>query len=153
MTKGDNISLYQNLTKLGKLSGVKFAYAVAKNIAILKPELEALQKSLEAAPEYTEFEKARIALAESMAKKDENGKPVSEDGKFVMEDDEAFEKAFTALKEEHKDALEARKVQIEEQNELLKTESTIVLHKVKLEDVPREITVEQMQSIAEIVED
>lgn len=47
---------------------------------------------------------ARVALAKQYAKKDENGEPIEEDGKYVIEDQEAFNKEFrelVALEEEY----------------------------------------------------
>ena len=64
-----------------------------------------------------------------------------------------FDKAFEALKEEHKAILEARQKQVDEQNELLKTESTVTLYKVALADVPNAITADQMKGLAEIITD
>ena len=54
---------------------------------------------------------------------------------------------------EHQEAFDAREKQIAEYNELLKTESTIVLHKIALADVPQNITVQQMYGISDIVEE
>lgn len=150
-TKGDSINLFNALNKLGHLVGVRFAYAVSRNIALLKPEYEAIQEAIKPSEAFTAYEKERIALAESFAKKDEKGKAISENKMYVLEDKDGFEKAFEALKETHKDAIEARKKQEEEVNELLKTESTVALHKVMLDNVPEGITVEQMHSIVEII--
>jgi Fe2+ transport system protein B len=160
MTKADNISLYNVLSdkKLQSLTGVKFAYAVSKNLSLLQPEIDALKKALESKEDYNKYEEARIELAKKHAKKDEKGKEVTTLGKngqeeYVMEDMSIFEKAFKALKEEHKEAIDARDEQIKEQNELLKTDSTIELHKVSLSDVPQDITVGQMQGISAMVTD
>lgn len=153
MTKGEAISLFNTLNKLGHLSGVKFAYVVSKNISLLKPEFEALQKAVEPTEEFKEYDKKRVALAESFAKKDGDGKAVIENGEYVIEDREAFEIAFKKLKEDNKKVVEARDKQIDEQNEILKTESDVVLYKVSVEDIPKDITVSQMYSIGEIVVD
>jgi hypothetical protein len=152
MTKGDNINLFTHLNKLGKFTGVKFAYAVAKNLALLKPEYEALIMSVVSTEEYNKYDKERVELAERHAKKDENGKAISKDNKYELEDEKAFEAEFETLKDTHKEAIEARRAQIEEQNELLKTESTITLYKVKLEDLPKDISVVEMNNIMDIVE-
>ena len=45
MTKQDIVELWQGLNKVRHLTGVKFAYAVAKNINILKPEVTALEEA------------------------------------------------------------------------------------------------------------
>lgn len=164
MTKGDTVNIYANLKKLGNLRGAKFAYAVQKNISLLDPEIEALKKALEFSDDYKKYDEARIKLAESYAKKDAKGKPVlikttNERGEVVREEydlteetKDEFEKKFEALKEEHKTVVEARDTQIKEQNDLLKTESTIVFHKIALADVPADISVAQMGFISEIVE-
>src|SRR3990167_1646314 len=158
--KGDNINLFNALSdkQLGQLSGAKFAYAVAKNLAILQPEINAIKKALEATDEFVKYDAERVKLAESHAKKGEDGKAVKVTNaqgveEFTLEDKEAFEKAFEVLKEEHKAAINAREAQIKEQNDLLKTESTITLYKIALADVPNTITIEQMKQISEIVED
>jgi hypothetical protein len=153
MTKGENINLYATLTKLGKFAGVKFAYAVAKNISLLKPEYEALVKAVEPSDDFKKFEIERVELAKYYAKKNEAGEPISKDGKYELEDEKVFEFAFEALKETHKLAIDARHTQIKEQEELLKEESTVVLYKVKLEEVPKDITAEQMSGLLEIIEE
>ena len=164
LSKGDTVNIYANLKKLGNLRGAKFAYAVQKNINLLEPEIEALKKALEFSDDYKKYDEARIKLAESYAKKDEKGKPKvvktnNERGEVVREEydleeetKDEFEKKFGELKEEHKTAVEAREVQVQEQNDLLKTESTIVFHKIALADVPTDISVAQMGFISEIVE-
>lgn len=160
MTKGENINLFNVLSdkKLGQLSGAKFAYAVAKNLGLLQPEIDALKKALEASDEFQKYDEARVELAKSHAKKNDKGEPETTKNAqgqetFVLEDQEAFDKAFEALKEEHKATLEARQKQVDEQNELLKTESTVTLYKVALADVPNAITADQMKGLAEIITD
>jgi formate dehydrogenase maturation protein FdhE len=155
MLKSELISLYQALNKLGNLKGVKFAYGVSKNISIIKPEIELLEKSATMTDEYKEFEEERIKMVEKFAKKDDKGKPIMVNDVYDIEKDNQKElnKAFEVLKSEHKKAFEAREKQVQEYNELLKTDSTIKLFKISLGDIPNEITVAQMHSISEIVED
>ena len=118
--------------------------------------MEAIDKTLELPEKFKEFEMKRVELAEKYAKKDENGKPKKEKAEngaeqFIMADEKKFQKEFDALKKEHKEAVDLRDKQIEEYTKLLLTESTVVLHKVKLEDVPKEITTTQMNGIYEII--
>lgn len=160
MTKGELINFYGNLQKLGNLRGVKFAYVVARNLALIKPEIEALEKALEASDEFLKYDKERIELAKKFSKKDEKGEPIVvkrvENGveREVfdgLENNPEWEAAFNVLKEQYKSVLEARELQIKEQNEILKTESTVQLHKIALSDVPQEISSQQMNWIIEIV--
>jgi len=157
MNKQESVVLFQNLQKLANLKGVKFAYAVSRNSALLKEEIEALEKAISPSKEFMEADEKRASLAKECAKKDEKGEPmtITENGvsKYVMEDEKAFEEKFKVLKEENKELWEARENQIKEYNELLKTESTVKLHKITLSDVPTDITVGQMAGIQELIEE
>lgn len=159
MTKSESIALFQSLNKLGNLKGVKFAYAVSKNVSLLKPEVESLEKASTASEEFNEFEKKRVALVESFAKKDSEGKPqkTNKDGvdTYLIEDgkQEELDEAFEKLKSENQEVWDARLKQVKEYNELLKTDSSVTLYKVALVDVPSDISVQQMYSISAIVED
>ena len=155
MTKSESIALFGALNTLGKLKGVKFAYAVSRNVSILKTELESLEKASAPSKEFEEFEKKRIALVEGFSKKDKDGKPEKKGNNYIIEDgkQEDLDKAFEALKKENQELWDSRLKQIEEYNELLKTDSSVVLHKISLSDVPSDINVEQMHSITAMVED
>src|SRR3990167_4353444 len=155
MKKTEIIQLYRNLNTLGQLQGVKFAYSISRNLAILKPEIEALEKASSPTPEFLEMDKERIKLVEEHAEKDEKGKPKKKGNEYVIPEDkkEDFENAFEAFKLEHKELFDAREKQIEEYNELLQTESEVKLYKVNLVDVPQNITVQQMHSISSFVDD
>ena len=158
MKKSEVLLLHKALNRLGNLTGVKFAYAVSKNINILKNEIESLDKAMEPSEKFMEYDKARIALVELHAEKDDKGKAkiiTSASGSQqydIDEENKMFKKAFDALKEKHKEAVGAREKQVEEYIKLLETDSDVKVYKVKLEDVPKEITVVQMAGIDEIVD-
>ena len=155
MTKSESVALFNSLNTLGKLKGVKFAYAVSKNVSTLKTELESLEKVSAMSKEYEEFEKKRVAMVESFSKKDNEGNPEKKGNNYIIEDgkQEELDKAFEALKAENQELWDSRLKQIDEFNELLKTDSTVVLHKVSLNDVPADITVEQMHAITAIIDE
>ena len=159
MTKGEALVLFKNLNQLGNLNGVKFAYAVARNISLLKSELESLEKSMELPESFKKFDTERIELVEKYADKDENGKPKKEKAEngseqYVMgKEEKKFEKEFAILRTKHKEAVNLREKQIEEYTKLLTTDSQVGLYKIKLDDIPSEITARQMAGIYEIVED
>lgn len=155
MTKSESIALFNALNTLGKLKGVKFAYAVSKNVSLLKAELESLEKASAASKEFEEFEVKRIAMVEKFAKKDKDGKAEKKGNNYIIEDGKQAEldKEFEVLKKENKDVWDARLKQLEEYNELLKTDSSVKLHKILLSDLPTDITVEQLYSIYSVVED
>lgn len=113
------INLIRNFGEVKDLQGLKFAYAVARNINILKPEFE-------------RYEKDRIALAETCAKKDKDGKPETKDNTYVFEDLKLFQEELQKLNDEAID---------------------IDLYMVDYKDVPTNISAGQLSSIFQIVKD
>ena len=163
MTKQETLSLFRALNALVGLKGVAFSYAVAKNLRRLGEEVESIQKASETSKEFNEYETARIELAKKNAKKDADGKPVTEEEKdekgkvvsttFVIENQKTFDKELEALRATHKEALDGRQKQIDEFNALLDEKSDVELHKIKLSDVPQDITTEQMNGILPLIDE
>ena len=159
MTKGQTISLYRNLNQLGQLGGVKFSYAVARNINLLKTEIETIESTMKASPEFMAFENERIALLEKHAEKDEKGKlkkEIAENGSqqyVVGVNEKKFQKEFDVLKVKHKDAITAREKQADDYTKLLITESDFKPYMVKLAELPKEINARQTAGIYEIIEE
>lgn len=159
MTKGEVLALYRHLNQMGGLKGVKFSYAVSKNLNLLKDEVESIDKTLENTETFQKYEYARLALAEKNALKDDDGKPKTETApngvtSYVMPTDtKVFDKAFEELKKTHKDALDAREKQEADYTTLLTTDSDITPYKLKLEDVPEDISASQMNGIFHIVDE
>lgn len=142
------------LANLGGLKGVKFSYGVAKNINIINQEIETFKKAIEPTEDFTTFENERIELCKKHAKKDENNEPLLKDeNRYDIVDEVAFNKELDTLKEKHKKALDEREQQLKDYANLLKEETTVTLHKIKLADVPEEITVAQLESIYDIIEE
>jgi len=150
------------IDKCKSLVGVKFAYALAKNAELIQGEIDALNASLKMSKEYSVFDKKRIELAKSHAKI-ENGihvvkQKIVGEGRweeyYEIGDQKAFDKAFEELKKANKKVVEAREKQLEEFNQLLKEESSkLKFYKIKLSDVPQNISSEQMSGIYVLVEE
>lgn len=151
MIKKNILMLYNALNSLNNLSGVSFSYTVAKNIRILKPEIEALTEAEKPTEEFTKYEEERINLAKKYSKKDDEGESIIKDKKFVLENKKEFDKEFKKLKEENKEVLEGREKQVKEYLAVLETESSVELQKIDLSDVPDNITTNQMNSIYDII--
>jgi uncharacterized coiled-coil DUF342 family protein len=157
MKKSQIVELFKGLQQLKNLSGVKFAYAISKNISLLEKEIESLKASINPSEEFLKFEKERVDLAKKYAEKDENDSPkisTNPQGvqEYVIENKKAFNKEIEALRKKYKKTIEERQKQYEEYKELLDTESKVELYKIKIDDVPKEITVEQMNIIKDLVE-
>lgn len=146
------VELYQGLNSVKDLKGVKFAYGIVKNINIIKSEIEAFQESINPTKEFMAFENGRIELAKKHSKKDDKGNPVIADNQYEVEDKDKFEESFLELREKHKEAIDKREKQAEEYNKLLAEESKIELHKIKMSDVPDNISPEQLAAIFDIID-
>lgn len=153
MRKSELLKFEAGLNSVSNLKGVKFAYAVAKNLSKVKPEIEAIKKSSEPYENLNEYEKLRLELCEKHAKRDDKGVIITESQQYVMEDIKVFNKAFDKLRKESKEALNQRDDQIKKLEEFLKEESTLELHKIKIEDLPEEITAIQITGIEEMIID
>jgi len=119
MKNKDILQLNEGLANCGNLTGIKFAFAVAKNRKILLSVIEPL------------FEMIK-KLQNDNAKKDEQGKIIEINGQIQMVDLEKFNKEY---------------------KELMEVENKISLHKIKIEDLPENISAAQLTSIMEIVEE
>ena len=154
MKRSEVIALYRALNNLGRLSGVKFAYAVNRNIKQLQTEIDAVQKAIEPTSEFSAFEKERVKVAEEYAEKDGKGKPKVENGQYVFGDKlDEYQKRYDKLIEEHKPAVDAREKQIEDVNKLLDEEVEVNLYKIPLASVPEGITTAEMNKIMPIIDE
>lgn len=153
MNKKELLEFNNALKSVSDLKGVKFAYAVTKNKNNIKNEVEAIVEAQNQSDEYKEYEKERIALCEEMAIKDENGKPKINKFNYEIEDEKAFEVKFDELKEKHKEAIEKREKQLEDFELLLEEAAEVKIHKVKIEDLPNDITPKQLEGIFEMLMD
>jgi hypothetical protein len=132
------------LTMVGDLKGVTFAYAVARNIKKLNSEMESIRKAR--GDKYNEYDDKRIELARSMSKKDGDGNPIMIGSNFTIPDVKEFERKLEKLKEKYKK-------EIDEYEEFLDKDSDIELHKIEMDDVPTDISAEQMTGIFDIIVD
>lgn len=154
MTKDQAVQLYRDLHQLDALKGVKFAYGVARNIKLLEPEVKSIEEAMKNSPEFQAYEDLRVKLAKELANKDDNGVPIIENNVFVLDGNkEEFDKKLTALQKEHEPAIKARDTQLAELRKLLEEDSSVVLHKVNLSDVPEAISAVQLRTIMEMVEE
>lgn len=165
LTNQDVLNLNQALNTVGNLSGVKFAYAVNKNKTLIEVEVEALKEAQKQSDKFQEFTKKRLELCNRLGDKDEKGnpkmKPTMIDGiiikgsqDFVIEANKVeFDKELEALRVEYKESIDEREAQIKKFNEMLTEESTFTPHKIKLSDVPANITVDQMKSLINLIEE
>ncbi len=150
ITKEKAVDLFNSLNDVGSLQGVKFAYAIARNINILKPEVEAIQKAIEPNNDFKEYNEKRVELAEKYSVK-VDGKAKVENGQYVLENEDDFKKEFKLLKDKYKSVIDARQRQQDEFEEMIKEEFEIELFTLPVEYIPENISTDQMEGILSIV--
>lgn len=153
MKRKELYDLLNGFETVKDLKGVKFAYARAKNKKLVLAELELLKDVLKDSEKFVEYDKKRIELCEVYCTKDDKGKPVIKNRKYDgLTKNEEFTKKLEKLGEEFKEVIEQKKKNAEEYQTLLDGEVDIPLHKIKLDDVPSDITGAQLESIDFILE-
>ena len=151
----DLISLLEGLKKVGDLKGVKFAYAVAKNLSFIETEVIALQASIKPNESIQAYENERIALCKSFNKKTDEGTPVIHNNEYVIDESvrPVFDEKMKALNEAHSKVLDERKDAVKDFNELMEEESDVDLHFIHIDLIPEDITANQLSDIHWIIED
>lgn len=159
LTRKEVIELNNGLLSNGNLSGIGFVYVISKNISILKPEIESIQKAREKASENSdgikEYEKKRMDMAKKYAKKDPDGNPVTQrNGKalsYVIDNEEMFNREFEKLRESYKDEITEKEKVEKEFNDFLDESINISLVPLHKDDLPHGINVNQLSSIFTII--
>lgn len=141
--------LLEELKKIN-LSG-KIGYAVAKNRKLVEQELETLQETAKVLPEFEAYEKARVALLEVHASKDETGKAIIENNAYKIENQEEWEKAIKKLQETHKEAIEIRTKQIEDFNALMEEKTNIEFYPFTEDQIPDSATAQEVYTLLKLI--
>lgn len=155
----DFITLFENLKTVQSknYSGTKFAYVLSKNIGLMKPEIQAIQDSFPKNDDekYKEYEEKRLETVRKYAKKDENDEFIIENNSYVLaENEEEFNKEFDSIKKDFSDFLDsvAENKKIIE-NILEEEAESIELRKIKIEDLPENLSTLDFAGISEIIEE
>ncbi len=123
------------------LKVVELVYCRTKIKKLLKSKIEALNEALKPTAAYKKYDGMRAELCKIHAKKDKAGKPAVEMGRFVMNNQKAFEKAHDKLKVKYQKAVAARKQPDWDFMKLLEESVSMELHMVEFKNVPEDITV------------
>lgn len=157
ISKQKVFDLYKSIQSVKNLPGVKFSYAIARNEAKIKSEIEALQKAGRPSEKFIEYNNKRLDLSKKHAVI-VDGKPsakVNDLGQeyYVIADEAAFNKEFETLKTEYKDVIDEEKSKSKEIDNLLTEEIEIDFYMINIKNVPENITPEQMAGLLPIIEE
>ena len=129
MKNGEFVDLFNGLTAVQKLKGVKFGLLVAKNVRIIQEELNHLEAASKPSEEFVELSlKVNQLISE---KKEEEIK---------------------ALEEKNLTLVDARKEQLAELETLMQEEVEIDLMTIPMDALPADISGEQIINIDKLIE-
>lgn len=145
MKRSELLELHRTLAGLHRITATKFSYAVARNLRILQPEVEAFEASqkINHQSELVEYERKRRELVNQFGSRDTNGKLlVDETGVTLMRDYEGFQKALLPIKEKYAEALGEREAKEPELRKLLEEEVELDtgFFRIKAEVLPDGLT-------------
>ena len=129
MKNGEFVELFNGLTAVQQLKGVKFGLLVSKNIRVIQEELKDIEEASKPTEEFLELSQKMHVLM-----------------------NEKNDEAIAKLEEENKELVDARKEQLEEVDKLLLEETEIELHAIPEDCLPTDITGEQIINIDKIIE-
>lgn len=158
---GELIVAYYSLDKLDGLKGVKFLYALNKNLSKLEKEVKTLEKSVDMTDKYKEFETKKAQLNERMSQKEKNGSPKimrHGDGRstYVIDQGKKIEhkEEMDKLLEEYKEEIENRDKEIKEYSEFLESENKdFSPYLIDPDIIPDDISWEQYKIIRKFIEE
>lgn len=152
MKKRELYDLLAGLESVKGLKGVKFAYARAKNKKLVLDEIQLFEESIKPSDKFLEYNKKRIELCEKYCQKDKENNPIIKNNKYCgLERNNEFEKEIELLNEESKEVINEKKGLEEEYNKMLMEEIELNFHKILLDDVPIDITGQQLELIMPII--
>jgi len=149
----DAIDQYNKLKEVKGLSGFKINYAIKKNLALLKPEIDILTK------QETEIEDITKPFKEAVNNeiiKLSGGKTTIVEGKpgYVVPKDKvlAFEKFQLEQRKKHQKSFAKQEVELKKYKKFIEeTESPYTPWLIDIEDVPEDINTEQMDAIYDLI--
>lgn len=156
MTRKQYIDFFAVLKSVNTVKGCpNFSFAVAINAQALEKEVKAVEAVHAARVANKEYDDAQLEVIQRYCAKDENEKPlVPEPGKFFIpsQNEDIYKKELDLVYEKFS---EARKQQLEFDaavKKLLEEEITIDLLKITKDDLPLEITPEQVFRLLPMIE-
>lgn len=152
MKRKDAIELFNKLQGVRYHSdNVKFSYALIKNIKEIENEISKLNEAIKPSEEFKQFEQDRIAVCQLHCLKDENGNPIVHNEEFQIADMDKFNQDLIPIKERYGDILRHRQQQIETYNAMLDEDIDFQFTKVGPDDLPSEITPNEIEDIYPIL--
>ena len=127
-TNRELLSLYKGLEEVKSIKGARFAVLVGKNMKELRNILDPLEQ---AAIPSIEFQELSVEMQKLIEAEDQDG--------------------ITKLEETNTKLIDERKTQLANVEDLLDNEIEVFLHPIREDQLPDEITGEQVEKLLQII--
>lgn len=128
-TNRELLNLYKGLESVKSIQGAKFAVLVGKNMKALRDVLDPIEA---AAIPSVEFQELSVKMQQLIEKEDQD--------------------AITDLENDNTELIEQRKKQLSDVEELLDNNIEVDLHPIHEDQLPHDITGEQVERLLQIIE-
>jgi len=128
-TNRDLLNLYKGLEAVKSMKGARFAVLVGKNMKELRNVLDPIEA---AAIPSMEFQELSVKMQQLIEKEDQDG--------------------IEALEAENTELIEQRKKQLSDVEDLLDNNIEVFLHPIREDQLPDDITGEQVEKLLQIIE-
>jgi len=148
MKNGELENLKTGLESMLSYKGKSFNYKLLKNIDLIEEELKIFtQLRKQPHPDYINFENGRTILCMKHAKKDENGQAIIENGRYDIEDRVGFEIDFADVKSKYQDVIDDMMQTENDMMAFMNKDTDIDWVKIDYNEVPNDISGEDMKKI------
>lgn len=150
ITNKELISLHNGLMGVGKLEGVNFCYAVAVNLAKIKPLIEGLAKAQKPSEDYLKFLEDAKRISAKHSEEFQDDEQSTENTQQTMKQI-PFSKEYFELEDKYKQAISKHEGQMKDFEALLAKEVEIEIETIDKTDLPLNITAGQLSSIISMI--
>jgi len=130
---------------------VCFAYALAKNKALLEKEVTALRTAGKWLDDFAEYDKQRLDLCRLHAKKDENNLPMAKMNMFIIADQVKFDKELDEIRKKYKKAITEQEKRDKDLEKILDEEVEVEFFPIRFSCLPKEIGQDVMTILLPLV--
>jgi hypothetical protein len=123
-------------------SSVNFSVTVYKNKKLIEESLVDLKDLYVPCPQFIDYEKKRQNLLTRYCQYDNNGRPIINNGEFMIKDNlqDEFSEKVDKLKSSYKEVIDEQMEKVQALQDKLEEEIEIALYQFRLEDLPKVVT-------------
>lgn len=107
--RSDVVNIFNTLQTYTDVKDKVFSFFIKRNISLITPTIESIRgiyDDSKASDEYLEYDKKRIEICETYAKRDDNGDILNVNNNYIFEDIDTVKKLISDLASDYTEAIE-----------------------------------------------